>query len=289
MNTEEAVYLEALKTVIETGFEVTDRTGVGTKFVPGMAFKFDLSGNKLPVMQTREIFWKNIFWEMIWIIRGETNISFLKARNVNIWNSWADKDGELGPVYGAQLRTWSGIDKFHSRRVGTDVFTGKMVDQLKTLVDGLNSNPTSRRHCFTLWNPAELEKMALPPCHADFFQFLIDSNNNLYASVTCRSTDMVLGAPVNIAEWSLFTHLIAKLTGFQAKEIMVTFNNPHVYLNHIDNAKIWLERSPVKPFPIVNIKKELESIKDLENLVIDDVELVGYDPEKPNIKFPVAV
>lgn len=271
-NTQEKTFLSLIQDVISNGIEEkNDRTGVGIKFLPPTQLKFSLENNILPLFQTREIYWKNVFWEMIWILRGETNIKFLKEKNVNIWDSWSDKDGNLGFVYGHLLRKNNG-------------------DQLKYVIDQLKTNPASRRIVFTLWDSSLIDKQALPPCHGNAFQFIIDNNKKeLYASVTCRSTDLILGAPVNIAEWSLFTHLIAKMTGFKAKEITINFNFPHVYLNHIEQAKKWLNRETNQEFPTINIKKDINTILDLENLVIEDVELIDYTPIKPNIKFQVAV
>lgn len=274
MNKEEQDYFDILYDIITNGIvEENDRTGVGTKFLVGKHLKFNLSGNRVPMLQTREIYWKNVFNEIIWIIRGASNTKFLKDRNVNIWNSWADENGNLGPVYGVQLRKWN-----------------NKVDQLQNLIDGIKNNPGSRRHIFTLWNPEDVNKVILPPCHAIVSQFSVDSNKKeLYMAVTCRSTDWILGCPVNIAEWSLFAHFVANLTGLTAREISFSFNNAHVYLNHLENAQEWLKRGPMKSFPTINIKKELKTIADLEAFSMSDVELIDYCPEKPNIKFPVAV
>lgn len=295
INSEEQQFLNLIQEILDFGIEEkNDRTGVGTKFLVGRQLKFSLENNTIPILQTREIRWKNIFWEMIWIIRGETNVNFLKDKGVNIWNSWANKEtGELGPVYGKQLRKWTNMVEKSCQGQFTQsqtYYDNEPVDQLHKLIEGLKTNPASRRHVFTLWNPTEINQMALPPCHANLFQFVVDAaKKELYTTVTCRSTDVILGAPVNIAEWSLFTHFVASLTGFKAKEITMTFNNPHVYLNHLEGSLEWIKRAPSKAFPTIQFNKSLKSIKDLENLTMEDVFLIGYEPQKPNIKFPVAV
>lgn len=285
VNKEEQSFLNLIKEVLETGLEEkNDRTGVGTKFLVGKQLRFNLENNTIPIFQTREIYQKNIIWEMIWILRGETNVKFLQDRNVNIWNSWADKNGNLGNVYGYQLRHWN----FSYKNDETNLVEIRELDQLQTLVDNIKNCPSSRRNIFTLWNSAEVNKMALPSCHANHFQVFVN-NDGLYGVCTCRSTDLILGAPVNIAEWSFFMHLLASVTGKKAKEIVFNFNNPHIYLNHLENAKIWAERKPELEFPTISFKKEVNTIQDMENLTLNDIEIKNYNPQKPNLKFPVAV
>jgi thymidylate synthase len=262
------VYLDLLKHILEKGAEKKDRTGTGTISTFGYQMRFDLQVG-FPLVTTKKIHTKSIIHELLWFLKGETNIKYLKDNGVSIWNEWADENGDLGPVYGKQWRSWSGAD-------------GKTVDQISCAVETLKKNPDSRRIIVSAWNPAEIDKMALAPCHC-LFQFYV-SEGKLSCQLYQRSADVFLGVPFNIASYALLTLMMAQVTGLQPGEFIHTFGDVHIYSNHMEQVKLQLSREP-KPLPQIKINPSVKSIFDFK---FEDFELTGYDPH-PAIKAPVAV
>lgn len=261
-------YLDLLKCIRETGAIKNDRTGTGTYAIFGHQMRFDLSAG-FPILTTKKLHLKSIIYELLWLLRGDTNIKFLNDNGVRIWNEWADEDGELGPVYGAQWRAWPTAD-------------GRTVDQISNLVRDIRQNPTSRRHILSAWNVGEIEKMVLPPCHC-FFQFFV-SEGKLSCQLYQRSADVFLGVPFNIASYALLTQMMAQVTGFKPGDFVHTFGDVHLYSNHLVQADEQLKRKP-KALPSMNINPD---VKDIFAFKFEDFELVGYDPD-PHIKAKVAV
>ena len=274
-------YLELLSDVLENGIDKGDRTGTGTRSVFGRQVRYDLSEG-FPLLTTKKLHFKSIAIELLWFLRGDTNIKFLKDNGVSIWDEWALENGELGPVYGAQWRSWKGPD-------------GKSYDQVEALIHGLKNNPNSRRHIINGWNVAFLPdegnspqenardgKMALPPCHA-FYQFYV-SNGCLSASLYIRSNDLFLGNPYNTASLGLFTHLLAHQCGLNVGEIVISIGDAHIYSNHFEQVKTQLLRFP-RPLPRLKIKRKPDSIFDY---CFEDFEIIDYDPY-PHISAPIAV
>lgn len=275
MNKEEQIYLDTLKEIVEYGTNSLDRTGTGTKFLFSKKFDYDISNGKIPIWTTRKIPWRNQVWELIWFIRGETNIKFLKDRNVNIWDHWSDDQGFIGPTYGQQLRAWN-------------YGGGWPIDQLENLIRDLKSKPESRRHIITLWNPGEFEGMErtfLPCCHSNHIQIVVEEGKYLNYQMVQRSADMPLG----YCPWqhALFANIIGTLTGLQPKRMSVIVSNAHVYNNQFDAVYQQISRTPVE-FPRLKINKVLNSIKDVEESVLEDYELVGYEPQS-FIKYPISI
>lgn len=271
-------YLDLVKEVLENGNQKGDRTGTGTKSIFGHQLRFDLSKG-FPMITTKKLHLKSIIHELLWFINGDTNISYLNENGVKIWNEWANKDGDLGPVYGYQWRNWNGDE----------------IDQIKELISTLKSNPNSRRMLVSAWNPSVLPdtsktfeenvangKAALPPCHA-FFQFYVN-NGKLSCQLYQRSADVFLGVPFNIASYALFTMMIAQVCGYQAGDFVHTFGDAHIYNNHIDQVKLQLSRD-TRPLPKMEINPEIKSIFDFK---FEDFTLVDYDPH-PHIKGAVAI
>ena len=261
-------YLKLLKYVNDCGIKKLDRTGTGTLSVFGYQMRFDLSQN-FPLLTTKKIHLKSVIYELLWFLSGDTNIKFLKDNGVSIWDEWADQDGELGPVYGHQWRSWPTPE-------------GKTIDQISNLIKQIKSNPDSRRLIVSAWNVGEIEKMKLPPCHA-FFQFYV-AEGRLSCQLYQRSADIFLGVPFNIASYALLTMMIAQVCGLKAGEFVHTLGDAHIYLNHSEQVKIQLSRSIKEP-PIMKINKDKSSIFDF---TYDDFILEGYDPH-PLIKGTVAV
>jgi thymidylate synthase len=261
-------YLELMDHVLKNGTEKRDRTGTGTISVFGYQCRYDLQKG-FPLVTTKKLHLRSIIHELLWFIKGDTNIKYLKDNKVGIWDEWADENGDLGPVYGAQWRNWKTKD-------------GKSIDQLSGLIKGLKENPDSRRHILCAWNVGELSEMALPPCHA-FVQFYV-INGTLSCQLYQRSADIFLGVPFNIASYALFTMMLAQVTGLKAGEFIHTFGDAHLYLNHLDQTKLQLSRTP-KPLPKMKINPEVKSIFDFK---IEDFELVEYEPY-PHIKAEVAI
>jgi thymidylate synthase len=261
-------YLDLMRHVLDNGVEKRDRTGTGTRSVFGHQMRFDLAQG-FPLVTTKKVHLKSIIHELIWFLSGDTNIAYLKANGVTIWDEWADTNGDLGPVYGAQWRSWPTPD-------------GGSIDQIRQVVAAIRSNPDSRRLIVTAWNPADVDKQALPPCHC-LFQFYV-LNGKLSCQLYQRSGDIFLGVPFNIASYALLTMMMAQVTGLKAGEFIHTLGDAHLYLNHIEQARLQLSRDP-RPLPVMEINPEVGSIFDF---VYEDFELKGYDPH-PAIKAQVAV
>jgi thymidylate synthase len=261
-------YLDLLKHILDTGTEKTDRTGTGTKSVFGYQMRFDLQKG-FPLVTTKKVHLKSIVHELLWFLKGETNIAYLKENNVKIWDEWADLTGELGPVYGKQWRSWEGKD-------------GKIVDQITELIDQIKKNPDSRRLIVSAWNVAELSKMALMPCHT-IFQFYV-TNGKLSCQLYQRSADVFLGVPFNIASYALLTLMIAQVCDLQPGEFIHTFGDVHIYNNHIEQVNEQLSRTP---FPLPSMKTNLD-VKNIFDFKFEDFILENYQCH-PAIKAPVAV
>ncbi len=261
-------YLSLLREVLEKGSRKTDRTGTGTISIFGPQLRFDLSQG-FPLVTTKKVHLKSIIYELLWFIRGETNIKYLKDNGVSIWDEWANAEGELGPVYGKQWRSWTGAD-------------GKTYDQLQILIDTLKKSPDSRRMIINAWNVGDLDKMALAPCHC-LFQFYV-ADGKLSCQLYQRSADLFLGVPFNIASYALFTMMIAQVTGLEAGEFIHTFGDAHIYLNHLEQVNTQLERIP-RPLPQMHINPDIKNILDFK---YEDFKLENYDPY-PAIKAPVAI
>lgn len=261
-------YLDLMAHVRRNGVRKEDRTGTGTLSVFGYQMRFDL-GDGFPMVTTKKLHLKSIVHELLWFLSGDTNIDYLKRNGISIWDEWADEDGDLGPVYGRQWRSWPRPDGTH-------------VDQITALISALKVNPDSRRHVISAWNVAELDEMALSPCHC-LFQFWV-AEGRLSCQLYQRSADIFLGVPFNIASYALLTQMVAQVTGLEPGEFIHTFGDAHLYLNHLEQADLQLARDP-RPLPQMEINPEVGSIFDF---VFDDFRLVGYDPH-PHIKAEVAV
>lgn len=261
-------YLQLLEHILQQGVEKKDRTGTGTLSVFGYQMRFDLSKG-FPLVTTKKLHTRSIVHELLWFLRGDTNVAYLKENGVNIWNEWADANGDLGPVYGKQWRSWPTID-------------GRAIDQMRELITQIKTNPDSRRLLVSAWNVGELDKMALMPCHA-LFQFYV-ANNRLSCQLYQRSADVFLGVPFNIASYALLTHMIAALCDLEVGDFIWTGGDCHLYLNHLEQARLQLEREP-RPLPQLQIKRKPDSLFDYQ---YDDFEFVGYESH-PAIKAPIAV
>ena len=261
-------YLALMRHVREHGVKKEDRTGTGTLSVFGYQMRFDLQQG-FPLVTTKKLHLRSIIHELLWFLKGETNIAYLKDNQVSIWDEWADEQGNLGPVYGAQWRSWQGAD-------------GRRVDQISEVVEQIKTNPDSRRLIVSAWNVAEIERMALPPCHA-FFQFYI-ADGKLSCQLYQRSADIFLGVPFNIASYALLTMMVAQATGLQAGEFIHTLGDAHLYSNHLEQAELQLSRTPY-PLPQMILNPDITSIFDFS---YDDFQLVNYQSH-PHIKAVVAV
>jgi thymidylate synthase len=287
-NIEELEFLKSLKNVIENGFRVPDRTGTGVKFLPGICLKYDLSNNKIPIWTTRKINWKNQWLELIWFLRGDTDVKWLEERGVNIWSFWKKSDGTIGPGYGKQ---WRNIDNPNTARLFYDSTEEEeyirfdKIDQFQNLINGITKDPYSKRHVITLWNPSEVKECSLPPCHSIALQFLLDENKGLHCLQFQRSADLAIGyCPW---QYTMLTHIIGKLTNTIPTSFTATLGSAHVYLNQLDAIKTQLNRTPTNS-PEIKILKNIQNIKDVEDLTIDDVEILNYNFQ-PFIKFPVSI
>ena len=261
-------YHDLLHHVLEQGTKKSDRTGTGTVSVFGYQMRFNLEEG-FPLLTTKKLHTRSIFHELLWFLKGETNIQYLKENNVRIWDEWADQKGELGPVYGKQWRSWETAD-------------GKTVDQITNVIEQIKTNPDSRRHLVIAFNPADIEKMALPPCHA-FFQFYV-ANGKLSCQLYQRSADIFLGVPFNIASYALLTHMVAQVCGLKPGEFIHTLGDAHIYSNHMEQVELLLTRTP-RPLPKLTLNPEVKNIFDFK---YEDIEVTGYDPY-PVIKAEVAV
>jgi thymidylate synthase len=264
----EQQYLGLLRTVLETGSDRPDRTGTGTRSIFGQQMRFDLSRG-FPLLTTKKLHVKSIVYELLWFLRGDTNVRWLQQHGVKIWDEWADANGDLGPVYGSQWRSWPDGK-------------GGSIDQIAKLVESIRTKPESRRHIVTAWNPAEVDEMALPPCHCLFQFYVADGRLNL--QLYQRSADLFLGVPFNIASYALFTHMMAQVTGLAVGDFVHTFGDAHLYSNHVQQAHEQLSRTP-RPLPRLTLNPDKTSIFDY---AFEDFMFTGYDPH-PHIKAEVAV
>jgi thymidylate synthase len=261
-------YLELLQNIVENGSFKQDRTGTGTYSLFGHQLRFDM-GEGFPLLTTKKIHLKSIIYELLWFLQGDTNVEYLKKHGVSIWNEWADEEGNLGPVYGKQWRAWNAAD-------------GTVVDQISEVVEQIKKNPDSRRLIVSAWNVGDLPKMALSPCHA-LFQFYVNQGE-LSCQLYQRSADFFLGVPFNIASYALLMMMIAQVTGLKPKHFVHTFGDVHLYSNHIEQAKLQLNRTP-KKLPKMTLNPAVTSIFDFQ---YEDFVLSEYDPD-PHIKAPVAI
>ena len=261
-------YLDLMRHVLERGHAKSDRTGTGTRSVFGWQMRFDLAAG-FPLLTTKKLHTKSIIHELLWFLKGDTNIRYLKDNGVSIWDDWADAEGELGPVYGKQWRRWETAD-------------GREIDQIELLVDGLKRNPDSRRHLVSAWNPGEVDRMKLPPCHA-LFQFYV-ADGRLSCQLYQRSADIFLGVPFNIASYALLTLMLAQVCGYQPGDFVHTLGDAHLYTNHLEQAKLQLARAP-RPLPVLRMNPQ---VRDIFAFRFEDFSLEGYDPH-PHIPAPVAV
>ena len=264
------VYHDLLRHVLDHGTPREDRTGTGTLGVFGAQARFDLREG-FPCLTTKKLHLRSIIHELLWFLKGETNIRYLKENGVTIWDEWADADGNLGPVYGKQWRSWA-------------TPSGDLIDQIARVVHSIRTNPASRRHIVSAWNPADVEDMALPPCHA-LFQFYVNTTTKeLSCQLYQRSADLFLGVPFNIASYALLTMMMAQVCDLKPGEFVHTFGDLHLYQNHLDQTREQLTREP-RPLPVMRINPE---VKEIDAFRFEDFELIGYDPH-PAIKAPIAV
>ena len=261
-------YLNLLEKILNEGADKSDRTGTGTRSIFGHQMRFDLSEG-FPLVTTKKLHLRSIIHELLWFLNGDTNIQYLKENKVRIWDEWADENGDLGPVYGYQWRSWPTHD-------------GRNIDQIKQLIENLKSNPDSRRHIVSAWNPAFIEEMALPPCHT-LFQFYV-ANDKLSCQLYQRSADVFLGVPFNIASYALLTMMVAQVCDLKVGDFVHTFGDAHLYSNHFEQAKLQLSRTP-RELPTMKINPEVKNIFDFQ---FEDFELINYKPH-PHIKAKVAV
>ncbi|MEO6610629.1 MAG: thymidylate synthase [Chitinophagaceae bacterium] len=261
-------YLDLLQHILDTGTEKTDRTGTGTKSVFGYQLRFDLQ-KEFPLVTTKKVHLKSIIYELLWFLKGETNITYLKEHGVKIWDEWADENGELGPVYGKQWRSWEGKD-------------GKVIDQVAELIAQIKKNPDSRRLIISAWNVADLPEMALMPCHT-MFQFYV-ADGKLSCQLYQRSADVFLGVPFNIASYALLTMMVAQVCGLEPGEFIHTFGDVHIYNNHMEQVRLQLSR---KPFPLPAMKLN-PTVKSIFEFQFEDFTLENYESH-PAIKAPVAI
>lgn len=261
-------YLDLMSHVLEDGVDKSDRTGTGTRSVFGHQMRFDL-GEGFPAVTTKKLHFKSIIYELLWFLKGGTNVGYLQENGVRIWNEWADEDGDLGPIYGHQWRSWPDAD-------------GQAIDQIAGVIGSIETNPDSRRHIVSAWNVGQLDEMALPPCHI-LFQFWV-ADGRLSCQLYQRSADIFLGVPFNIASYALLTQMVAQVTGLEAGDFVHTLGDAHLYSNHLEQAKEQLAREPY-PLPELRLNPDVDDIDDFD---YEDIEIIGYESH-PSIKAPIAV
>lgn len=277
-------YLDLLKLILNEGVARSDRTGVGTLSVFGPQMRFDLQKG-FPLITTKKIFLKGVIHELLWFLKGDTNVKYLQDHGVRIWDEWANEVGDLGPIYGAQWRSWTYYEPEEGRQEGTvwvpASYKKKVIDQITSVIEGIKNDPQSRRHIVTAWNPAELDHMALPPCHC-LFQFYV-AEGTLSCHLYQRSADVFLGVPFNIASYALLTMMVARVCRLKPGTLVHSFGDAHLYSNHIAQARMQLHRSPGK-LPTMKLSSRT---KDIFAFTFGDFELVGYNPQ-PHIAAPIA-
>lgn len=261
-------YLDLLSHVLERGEKKSDRTGTGTLSVFGHQTRYNLEDG-FPLVTTKKLHTRSIFHELLWFVKGDTNIKYLRDNKVSIWDEWADENGDLGPVYGKQWRSWETAD-------------GRKIDQLQQVIESIKEDPNSRRHLVIAFNPGEVSKMALPPCHA-FFQFYV-GNGKLSCQLYQRSADIFLGVPFNIASYALLVHMVAQVCGLSVGEFVHTLGDAHLYLNHVEQAKLQLTRAPM-PLPKLVLNP---NVKNIDDFTYEDIQIVGYESH-PTIKAEISV
>lgn len=270
-------FKDLVQYIIDNGEVKQDRTGVGTVSIFGYQDRYNLQDG-FPLVTLKRTYWKGVVHELLWFLQGNTNIKYLVDNNVHIWDEWADEDGNLGPVYGKQWRDWVSNKK-------DDNGEYIIIDQIKELIEGIKTNPHSRRHIVSAWNVGEISNMALPPCHS-FFQFYVSTTNKLSIHLYMRSNDVFLGRSFNLASYALLNHMIAHLCGLEVGEFIFTSGDTHLYLNHMDQVKEMMSREP-KALPKLKLVN-VENVKSIDDFRFEHFELEGYDPH-PNIKAPVAI
>ena len=267
-------YLDLVRRVLDEGVEKQDRTGTGTRSVFGHQMRFDLTAG-FPLVTTKKVHTRSVFGELLWFLRGDTNVRWLQERGISIWDEWADEAGDLGPVYGAQWRSWPTPD-------------GRHVDQLAQVVEQIRRDPDSRRHLVSAWNVADLPEMALAPCHALFQFYVAPAGDGGPSRLSCqlyqRSADVFLGVPFNIASYALLTHMVAQVCGLRVGDFVHTMGDAHLYANHLEQARLQLTREP-RPLPTLHLDA---SVRDLDAFDLEHLVLEGYDPQ-PGIRAPIAV
>ena len=262
-------YLDLIQQIYDHGAIKEDRTGTGTRSVFGHQMRFDLA-DSFPLLTTKKLHLRSIIHELLWFLTGDTNIQYLRDNKVRIWDEWADEDGNLGPVYGHQWRSWQSTD-------------GRVIDQISDVIENIKSNPDSRRLIVSAWNVGDVDKMALPPCHL-LFQFYV-ANGKLSCQLYQRSADVFLGVPFNIASYALLTLMVAQVTSLQPGEFVHTLGDAHLYTNHLEQTELQLSRTPIEPLPTLKLNP---NIKNIDDFTYEDFEVVGYE-HHPHIKAPIAV